>query len=143
VGENASSDSDDQAWNAWGAVENVWLRLRDDLARTTGRTLRLAESDSEPGALEVHLDGVLYGWFGHQFSADPEAALAELAAHLCEFALDEEIWGGWPICPRHHTHPLSAATTDVARVAWWHCPKDGVSVARIGDLAEVGGRDQR
>ena len=34
----------------------------------------------------------------------------------------------WPACPRHPNHPL-----DYARGAW-HCPRDGATVARLGQL---------
>ena len=35
--------------------------------------------------------------------------VAELADYLREACLDEEVWGGWPVCPIHRTHPLNAA----------------------------------
>ncbi len=44
--------------------------------------------------------------------ADPEALVAEMADNLRESALDEAIWGGWPICIAHTTHPLEPMLLD-------------------------------
>ncbi|HZQ83677.1 MAG TPA: hypothetical protein VFA83_02510 [Acidimicrobiales bacterium] len=61
-----------------------------------------------------------------------EVFVAGLAEDLREFALDEEIWGGWPICPDHGTHPLEASAE--GGVAAWICPS-GRFFAPIGSLA--------
>jgi hypothetical protein len=60
--------------------------------------------------------------------------VARLADDLREHSLDEEVWGGWPICPGH-THPLESAVHD--GVAVWVCPvRGGAVVAPIGSLGQ-------
>lgn len=117
-----------------------WTRLADDVRRTTGRELELdVTSDEARGWLDVavSIDGRRAGSIGRSYClADSEELLAELTENLREFALDEEIWGGWPTCPMHHTHPLEARV--VREAAWWQCPVLNRPVARIGDLAEIG-----
>lgn len=118
-----------------------WSRIAEDVRSTTGCSLEL-----EPrlrGGIEdtwfefdVSLDGRGIGSFGHSFGApEPETVVAELADYLREFALDEEFWGGWPICPTHATHPLDAVLND-SGAAIWRCPKGSVSAA-IGDLESI------
>jgi hypothetical protein len=85
----------------------------------------------------VDLDGRRVGAFGFLWDhGDAETALVDLADQLQEFCLDEEIWGGWPLCPVHGTH-LYAAVRDGTAV--WACPR-GETVAAIGELAPVDGR---
>ncbi|MEV6483079.1 hypothetical protein [Streptomyces sp. NPDC051576] len=63
--------------------------------------------------------------------------LANLADQVQERAV-EALWSEgapavWPSCPAHpDTHPLTA--TVVAGTAVWVCPKNGATVARIGEL---------
>jgi hypothetical protein len=116
-----------------------WSRIARDLRVTTGRELELLAEESNGGWIEffVFIDGKGFGSFGRAFSADPEQQLAELADVLREHTLDEEIWGGWPICPVHGTHPLDAHT-DPDTGATWSCPRHAFA-ARIGALP---GHDQ-
>ena len=117
----------------------TWTRIADDLRRTADRELVLRErlDVDQLGygwlEIEVSLDGVVIGWFQHGHSPDVEVFVAELADYLQEFALDEEIWGGWPICPEHNTHPLEATVAD--GTASWLCP-EGRVIAPIGSLME-------
>ena len=111
-----------------------WQRIGVDLKRTTGHTLQLVWND-DVGLCEVAVDGTNSGGFGINFG-DDEMVIAEIADRLQEWGLDELIWGGWPTCPRHHTHPLRA-TVDGGR-AVWTCPSDSITVALIGSLTELG-----
>lgn len=122
------------------AVESVlaeapWSRIVRDFASTTGRNLALnAEFDESNTWLNIGaaLDGRLIGSFSASESPDEEVLVVDLADRLREFALDEEVWGGWPICPTHRTHPLEAALDRDGRAAWL-CP-NGADGFRIGDL---------
>jgi hypothetical protein len=125
-------------------VEINWQRIAADLRTTANIDMTLVitpdpEQECWPlGTLwltiDVLLDGTLSGTLGRGFAeGDDEAALAYLAELLREDFLDEEVWGGWPICPLHNTHPLEP-TTDTDGNATWQCP-GGPAVARIGDLS--------
>ena len=110
-------------------------RLASDFDRTTGRrmTLELRWENYPSGGYwicDIAIDGSPRGSTG--VNGDPEEALAAIADRLCEGWLHEEVWGGWPICPHHGTHPLDAGVN--GSVAMWCCPQEGV-IARIGDLA--------
>lgn len=116
-------------------VTEMWERIAQDLRSTTGRTLHLRLRPTSDGLwkIEVELDGIVVSRGQRVFlETDTEEALAELADYLQEAVLDEEVWGGWPICPDHRTHPLEA-TTDQTHIAVWKCPRGRV-IARIGDL---------
>ena len=117
-----------------------WIRIVADFRITTGRELELKVT-SEPGtawlSVEVTLDRELIGTMGRGYClADPEALLVEMADSLREFALDEAIWGGWPTCIDHHTHPLEPVLVD--GLAYWVCPDTSRAVSPIGQLKEVG-----
>jgi hypothetical protein len=117
-----------------------WTRIVNDVRRTTGRELYLNVTP-DPGtgglAVEVTLDRELIGTIGRGYClADPEVLLAEIADYLREFALDEEIVGGWPTCIDHHTHPLDPVVVD--GIARWVCPVTRRTVSPIGQLEEVG-----
>ncbi len=124
-------------------MEIDWQRIATDLQTTTGVELTLtikADPQQEcwpDGAVwlevDVRLDGRLCGSMGRGFPvSDDEEALAYLADLLREDFLDEAVWGGWPICPLHNTHPLEPMTNGDG-VATWQCPA-GTMIARIGDL---------
>jgi hypothetical protein len=68
--------------------------------------------------------------YGANFPNDEEGFVAFLAGYLQESVLDEEIWGGWPICPLHNSHPLEPAVNSQG-MATWFCP-DGHAIATIG-----------
>lgn len=115
--------------------DRAWGRIATDLRATTGRTLVLR---MRPGAgawieFEVDLDGSGPS-YGTNFPMDEESFVAFLADYLQESVLDEEIWGGWPLCPLHNTHPLRAVV-GVDGTATWVCP-NGHEVARIGTFAD-------
>jgi hypothetical protein len=111
-----------------------WQRIGADLKRTTGHTLELVWNDDD-GLCEVAIDGTNSGGFGINLG-DDETVIAEIADRLQEWGLDELIWGGWPTCPRHHTHPLEATVVDGRAV--WTCPSDSITVALIGSLTKLG-----
>jgi hypothetical protein len=116
------------------ASERSWKRIADDLRSTTGRDLVVQVSPGQDHWWDVKtfVDGSQVTDGGRIFiSTAEEEFAAELADYLREDVLDEEVWGGWPICPHHGTHPLEAMMDQ--GVATWCCPRDG-AVARIGDL---------
>jgi hypothetical protein len=125
-----------------------WAPLAEDLRRTTGRELVLLFETCEPGPPEhaswftflIFVDGEQLGGRGQTFPMDPidpQQRLAVVADLACEDVLNEAIWGGWPTCPVHHTHPLEAKVDAHLGVASWTCPKGKYSVA-IGSLREIG-----
>ena len=109
-----------------------WQRIAEDLERTTGRRLVLLDRDSDEGVVDIVLDGKFLGGVGCWWDpSDPEDGVASLADRLREHSLDEEVWGGWPICPGHH-HPMDTSVDHGNAV--WTCPANGTVVAPIGRL---------
>lgn len=118
-----------------------WQRIAADLERTTGRTLVLdlrwnAYPDGGFWAADISVDGSRLGGVGFAWDAShSEECLADLADSLCEHSLHEEIWGGWPMCPRHPARPMWA-TTDGDGVAVWACEvepeRDRVRIGELG-----------
>lgn len=105
------------------AIRPRWQSIADDLLATTGLTLFLL---FHPGIdewwdVDVFLDEHPVGSFGRHFPTGESEFMVALADYLCEFTLDEELWGGWPICPDHGTHPLQAIV-DENQAAIWRCP---------------------
>jgi hypothetical protein len=115
-------------------VDKPWERIVDDVFATTGHRLVL-ELNPAPDYwwdCDVIFDGIVQGTTGFTLPVNEEAFVVELADQLCEGYLHEEIWGGWPICPDHGTHPLEPSL-DQSGNAVWLCPI-GRAVARIGSL---------
>jgi len=83
--------------------------------------------------LRVYIDDRIIGKLDMPLASDETGVVVDLADRLSEHTLDELIWGGWPICPVHHTHPLVAMPGTGSR-AWWQCPKDRTEVAAVGQL---------
>jgi hypothetical protein len=117
------------------AMTEAGTRIARDVQSTTGRVLTVGvdELDQDWVQVSVELDGDQLGSWGHAGFADGlvEMVTVQLADGLRENYLDEEIWGGWPICPDHE-HPLDPAL-DSSGVASWRCPRGRV-VAPIGGL---------
>ena len=116
-----------------------WQRIADDLRNTTAIELKVAgyPNASMAGAtqFEITIDGIDKGSFSNPYDeTDPEVSLAHFADLLCEQHLHEEVWGGWPTCPVHQTHPLDPGMKNEG-VASWICPADAVSI-RIGSLTK-------
>ena len=80
--------------------------------------------------LDRHYHGAM-SWIWD--SGDAECCFAELADRLVDGLLAEEIWGGWPLCPRHATRPMWARFN--AGRAVWVCEADQGDVVEIGRLA--------
>jgi len=64
---------------------------------------------------------------------DAEATLAQFADKICEGWLHEEVWGGWPMCPRHPDRPMWAGVGR-DRFATWQCEVDAADEVVIGQL---------
>jgi hypothetical protein len=120
-----------------------WERLAADVLRTTGRQVDLTfrwEAYSNGGYWKccISLDGEDRGGCNvNDDESRPDANLADLADRLCEGWLHEEIWGGWPLCPRHPTRPMWAVVND-AGLAAWRCEADATDEIEIGQLGLLG-----
>jgi hypothetical protein len=116
-----------------------WHRLAGDLRRTTGRVLDASfrwEQFSDHGLwiCDFTLDGGARGGFGFtDDERDPEGGLADFADKLCEGWLHEEVWGGWPMCPRHPDRPMWA-TVGRDDLAAWQCEADSSDEIAVGQL---------
>jgi hypothetical protein len=119
----------------YAGLPSDWRRIRVDLLRTTGYTLELSV-DLDSGGTSITIDGLPDGVIWPHSYADPREHLAEFIGDLQEATLDEYVGGGWPTCPRHHTHPLVATASSDDTV--WICPTDGDVIASVGALTEVG-----
>jgi hypothetical protein len=114
-------------------VDKPWERIVTDVFVTTGHLLVL-ELNPAPDHwwdCDVIFDGAIRGTVGLTLPEDEERFVVELADQICEYYLHEEIWGGWPICPDHGTHPLEPSLESGTAV--WVC-RTGRQVARIGSL---------
>ena len=80
-----------------------WERLVADLQRTTGHVMTFG-IDSVCDELTITIDGRQVAGLWRSYSPDPLDHLAAFIGDLQELILDEFVGGGWPICPRHHTH---------------------------------------
>jgi hypothetical protein len=110
-----------------------WHRIADDFRRTTGKelTLQFSREEDEWWDVEMWVDGVRDSGFGRNFPNDAQEFLAALADIVAdEMAIT--IWGGWPICPEHLSHPLEA-TVNESTIAVWRCPS-GQTVFVVGTL---------
>ena len=83
--------------------------------------------------LRVYVDHVFRGSFGTIYPKGSVDQLVQLATDLCASFLDELLWGGWPMCPDHGTHPMTAMVT-ASHEAVWKYPT-GRAVAKIGELS--------
>jgi hypothetical protein len=103
--------------------QSEWTRIADDLRTTTGRELNLRVTGMDDGWLhiDVQVDGELASSLERHFPEDSEAFVAALADCLCESPLEVVIWGGWPICAVHRTHPPDAVLSEDGQ-AVWICP---------------------
>jgi hypothetical protein len=118
-------------------VDRRWRRIADDLRRTVGKDLVLDmrvgardPSDQEDWTwweFDFSIDGEPGGTYGTNLPSEEEPFVVGLADYL-----DELVWGGWPICPDHNTHPLEPVL-DEESTAVWKCPR-GRIVAKIGQL---------
>lgn len=67
---------------------------------------------------------------------NPHRSGEDLVQNIQQCFHDEFIDTTWPACPRHPNHPLWFGRDDS-----WGCTKDGVAVARLGELGQL--RNQR
>lgn len=122
-------------------IPKTWQRLVDDVRNTTGLTL-LFERKPLPGADVEWCASVPDGYFGpesrtwfrtYEDTLSPEDALAEMIDYLQEQLFHEHIWGGWPICPVHNTHPLDLGQSEPGECKW-RCPVGAYGPVRVGEL---------
>jgi hypothetical protein len=118
-------------------VDRQWHRIAIDIATATGQhlVLRLSPGERDPAWGQwwngkAFLDGERADAFGTYFPSGGEAFVVNLAEHLQDH-FSQSIWGGWPNCPDHNTHPLKPVL-DEESIAVWKCPP-GQIVAKIGD----------
>jgi hypothetical protein len=119
----------------------LWRRLADDLRDSTGRVLEITFDPvpdlegSRGWEVAVAVDGSPAGegsWY--TLSDDPEGRLVSLSDYIQDMYLNEEVWGGWPLCPRHPTRPIWPVVGSDAR-AKWRCeasPQDEAEIGRLG-----------
>ena len=96
-------------------VERVTRLLRRDVASTLG-------PEHEPiidalAAVVLELD----------ISDRGEKIVGDVQQYFQDNFLDVT----WPACPRHPNHPLEFRADD------WYCPRDGLPVARLGELDSI------
>jgi hypothetical protein len=118
-------------------IDQWWKRIATDLKATVGKDLVLDvrlgtgeasdDDDREWCEFDVFVDGEWDGSYGTNLPTEREPFVVGLADYL-----DELVWGGWPICPDHNTHPL-VPVLDNEGIAVWKCPI-GRIVAKIGQL---------
>jgi hypothetical protein len=113
-------------------------RLVRDVLMTTGHRLSFERADpglfKEP-RLHFSLDETGLGTIDDVRDEDVEEWLARTIDDLQDQWLHEEIWGGWPTCPTHGSHPLEVAVDGDTRLASWTCPSDGSMIAEVGSLS--------
>jgi hypothetical protein len=74
-----------------------------------------------------------------ELAASLAEQVARLAEQVQEWEVEELCASGqsatWPQCPEHpNAHPLEPAVTDAA-AAIWRCPRAGLAISAIGELA--------
>ena len=55
----------------------------------------------------------------------------KLVGDVQQYFQDNFVDVTWPACPRHPNHPLEF------RADGWSCPRDGLTVARLGELDSI------
>ena len=71
-------------------------------------------------------------------NADLVTRVVVVADQVQEWVIESQLWGAaptnWPPCPTHpDSHPLQALLVHDGTAAWT-CPRDGATVAPVGDV---------
>lgn len=92
------------------------------------RFVELLEKDVAHTLGEVHRP-IVRSWAGAVVLLDAADPGAKLVEDVQQSVHDTFIDAAWPVCPRHHTHPLWYAD------GYWWCTQARVAVAPLGDLS--------
>ena len=96
-------------------VERIMRLLRRDIASTLG-------ADHE--AIVDELAAIV-------FTLEIADRGEKLVGDVQQYFQDNFVDITWPACPRHPNHPLDF------RPDVWYCPRDGQTVAKLGELDSV------
>jgi hypothetical protein len=97
----------------------------------------VATTEKEPPPFEHRIDaGVRVAYWG-QYASNPVFGLnqADVTVEVADFMqaeVVEDLWSGWPICPRHNGTVLPRVED---AVAIWFCRPGNHTLATIGQLA--------
>src|SRR3954467_341916 len=99
-----------------------------DLERIVRLLLQDVEATIGPGheAEVLHNAMHLASWVD-----DPDTCGQRLCDDVQQYFHDCFVDTTWPACPRHSTHPLWLHGES------WYCERDGVEIARLGELRSV------
>lgn len=107
-----------------------------DIRRTTALEPVINDEDwvQEPGVASAMFG--FSGAFGERgVYVQTNAALTARLVQIADIVQDEvtdELWGAWPECPLHRTHPL--APRELSGEAVWVCPTTDQPISQIGQL---------
>jgi hypothetical protein len=96
-------------------VERVTRLLRRDIASTLGAEHEPIVDELAAVVLELEVPG----------------RAEKVVEDVQQYFQDNFVDVTWPACPRHPNHPLEF------RPDVWYCPRDGMTVARLGELASL------
>jgi len=71
---------------------------------------------------------------GTVYEQDPELVTFQVAEEVQQWLHDSFLDTSWPRCPSHRNHPLWLAEDPPFT---WHCPRDAIAVAPLGQLDTV------
>ena len=71
---------------------------------------------------------------GSVYEQDPELMAFQVAEKVQQWLHDSFLDTSWPPCPSHRNHPLWLAEEPSFT---WHCPRDAIAVAPLGQLSTV------
>lgn len=103
-------------------IESVLVRVARDVASTSAKWTRV---DAPETVAEVR------AWYEWRMDDDIESLTQQLVDDVQQGLMDGFVDTSWPACPRHPNHPLWL------RDGAWHCERDGVALAPLGELASI------
>jgi len=102
-------------------IASLLARVSRDVASTNAKWTRV---DAPETVAEVR------AWYEGRMDGDIESLTQQLVDDVQEGLMDL-VDTSWPACPRHPNHPLWL------RDGAWHCERDGVALAPLGELASI------